>query len=110
MTMIMTHHWFYMKWTLFLFLLATWLFFGEVLAPAAEVETQPAQEQQPGAEPLATPSAPVQLAPNQQLQTAQQSSKNSPANDAARYLAGLPVQAGSQIAALTQEPIWQEHA
>lgn len=110
MTMIMTHHCFHMKWTLFLFLLAILPVSGADLGQAAEAETQPAQEQQPGTEPLATPSAPIQTAPNQQVQTAQLSGKNSPANDAARYLAGLPVQGGSQIAALTQEPSWQEHA
>jgi hypothetical protein len=108
--MLMTHHWFHMKRTLFLVLLATLPFSGEDLAQAAEAETQPAQEQPLGTEPLATPSAPIQTAPNQQVQTAHLSGKSSPANDAARYLAGLPVQAGSQMAALTQEPIWQEHA
>jgi hypothetical protein len=31
-------------------------------------------------------------------------------NDVARYLAGLPVAAGSPLEALTQEPIWRTHA
>jgi hypothetical protein len=52
----------------------------------------------------------VQTAPTPSGQASQSLGKSSPANDAARYLAGLPVMSGSRIAALTQEASWQAHA
>jgi hypothetical protein len=102
----MKHHRFPIRASLFLFLLAALPLYGEDPAPA---ETQPAPEQKPGTEPQ-TSSAPAQTAPNQQGQASQLLGKSSPANDAARYLAGLPVMPGSSIAALAQEPGWQAHA
>ena len=106
----MTHHWFPIKATSLLFLLATLPLHGEDPAPATPAETPPAQEMQAGAQPTATPAAPGQTAPAQQGATEQTIVSVSPANDAARYLAGLPVAAGSRLAVLTQEPSWQAHA
>jgi hypothetical protein len=100
----MTHSPFPIKATSLLFLLAIAPLYGEDPAPQAPADAQPAQEQQPG------PAAPVQTAPTPSGQASQSFGKSSPANDAARYLAGLPVPAGSQIAGLTQEPGWQAHA
>jgi len=105
----MKHHWFPIKASLCLFMLATLTVYGEEPAPAPQVETQSAQEQKPGTEPP-TSSAPAQTAPGQQGQTSSLFGKSSPANDAARYLAGLPVLPGSPIAALAQQPSWQAHA
>jgi hypothetical protein len=66
--------------------------------PAAEV--QPQQQLQPSTEtPAATPLAPAP----------QTIVKSSPANDAARYLAGLPVAPGSPLTALSQDPRWATH-
>jgi hypothetical protein len=48
--------------------------------------------------------------PAQQGPTEQTILSISPANDAARYLAGLPVAFGSRLAVLTQEPSWQAYA
>jgi hypothetical protein len=104
----MKHHWFPIKASLFLFLLATLSVYGEDPASAPQSET-PAQELKPGTEPP-TPSAPAQTAPSQQGQASSSVGKSSPANDAARYLAGLPVLSGSSIVALAQDPTWQAHA
>jgi hypothetical protein len=105
----MKHHCFPIRASLFLFLLAALPLYGEDPAAAPPAETQSAPEQRPGTEPP-TSSAPAQTAPNQQGQASQLFGKSSPANDAARYLAGLPVMPGSSIAALAQEPGWQAHA
>jgi hypothetical protein len=110
MTKSMMHHWFPVKATSLLFLLATLPLHGEDPAPATPAETPPAQEMQAGAQPTATPAAPGQTAPAQQGAAEQTIVSVSPANDAARYLAGLPVAAGSRLAVLTQEPSWQAHA
>jgi hypothetical protein len=106
----MTHHWFPMKATSFLFLLATLSLYGEEPAAVPPAGTPPAQELQSAAQPTIMPAAPGQTAPAAPESKAQTIVSASPANDAARYLAGLPVAAGSKIAALTQEPSWQAHA
>jgi hypothetical protein len=106
MTKSMTNHWFPIKATFLLFLLATLPLYGEDPGPA----TPPAQELQAGAQPTATPPAPGQNPLAQQGPTEQAILSISPANDAARYLAGLPVASGSKLALLTQEPNWQAHA
>src|SRR6478736_1762956 len=106
----MTHHWFPIKATSLLFLLATLPLYGEDPAPAMPAETPPAQELQAGAQPTATPAAPGQTMPAQQGPTEQTILSISPANDAARYLAGLPVASGSKLSVLTREPSWQAHA
>src|ERR1700722_9237942 len=102
----MTHSRFPLIAASLLFLLAITPLYGEDPAQPPPTEAQPAQEQQPAP----APAAPVQTAPTPPGQTPQSFGKSSPANDAARYLAGLPVMAGSQIAGLTQEAGWQAHA
>jgi hypothetical protein len=110
MTKSMTHHWFPIKAASLLFLLATLPLYGEDPAPAPPAGTPSPQELQPGAQATATPAAPDQTALSQPGTTAQNVPSVSPANDAARYLAGLPVTSGSKLATLTQEPSWQAHA
>jgi hypothetical protein len=109
MTKSMTHHWFPMKAISFLFLLATLPLYGEDAVQVPATETQPVQESQPGTQTRTTSSAPGQTSPVQQAQASQTTLSSSPENDAARYLAGLPVAPGSKIAALTQDPGWQAH-
>src|ERR1700726_4429003 len=109
MTKSMTHHWFPIKAISFLFLLSTLPLYGEDAVQLPATETPPVQESQPGTQPRTTSSAPGQTAPVQQAQTSQTTLSSSPANDAARHLAGLPVAPGSKIAALTQNPSWQAH-
>jgi hypothetical protein len=101
-----THSRFPIIATSFLFLLAITPLYGEDPAQPPPTEAQPAQEQQPAP----APAAPVQTAPTPSGQASQSLGKSSPANDAARYLAGLPVMSGSRIAGLTQDPSWQAHA
>jgi hypothetical protein len=88
--------------TSFLLLLAIAPLYSEDPAQPPSTEAQPAQEQQPAPA--------VQTAPTPPGQAPQSFGKSSPANDAARYLAGLPVLPGSQIAGLTQDASWQAHA
>jgi hypothetical protein len=102
----MTHSRFPIIATSFLFWLAIAPLYGEDPAQQPPTEAQPAQEQQTAPD----QAAPVQTAPTPSGQAPQSFGKSSPANDAARYLAGLPVLPGSQIAGLTQEASWQAHA
>jgi hypothetical protein len=75
--------------------------FAQETAQQPPAEAQPQQQLQPSTEaPTATPSAP---APQTVV-------KSSPANDAARYLAGLPVVPGSPLTALSLDPRWATHA
>ena len=75
--------------------------FAQETAQQPAAEAQPQQQLQPSTEaPAATPLAP---APQTVV-------KSSPANDAARYLAGLPVAPGSPLTALSQDPRWATHA
>ena len=106
----MTHHWFPIKAASLLFLLSTLPLFGEDPAPATPAGTAPAQQLQAGAQPTATPAAPGQTTPAQPAPVAQGILSISPTNDAARFLAGLPVASGSKLALLTQAPSWQAHA
>jgi hypothetical protein len=62
--------------------------------------------QSPTETPAGAAQAPALIPGQAPLTTAQ----SSPANDTARYLAGLQVPGGSQLAALTQDPIWAAHA
>jgi hypothetical protein len=83
---------------------------AEEPATTPPATAQPAQQSSPGAPQIETPAGAVQtpaLIPGQAPAAAVQSSA---ANDTARFLAGLPVQAGSPIAALTQDPGWGAHA
>ena len=102
----MTHHHSPMKTTLFVILLAALSLYGEEPTEVPTPETHHHQELQPGTRtstPGQTPAVP-------QGQASPSVLASSPANDAARYLAGLPVPPGSPLAALTQDPSWQAHA
>ena len=76
--------------------------FAQEPAQVPPLIAPPQQELQPGTAPtipMASPSPEAQaLVPI------------SPANDAARYLAGLPLAPGSPLAALAQDPRWLAHA
>src|ERR1700735_3447359 len=109
MTKSMTHQWFPIKVTPFLFLLATLPLRGEDPPPAQPAETPSVHELQPGTQPLTTPPPAGQTSTVQQGQAPQQLLSISPTNDAARYLAGLPLAPGSKLAALTQDQNWQAH-
>jgi len=101
----MTHLWLPMKTTFLLLMLTTLSLHAEDPAPVPP----PAQELQQATPTTATSSAPVQTSPVQQGTTSQITS-TSPANDAARFLAGLPVAPSSRLAPLTRDPGWQAHA
>ncbi len=105
----MTHHWFPIKAAFFLLMLATLSLYAEDPPPVPPADPQPVQELQQATPAAATSSAPVQTSPVQQGQTSLVPSI-SPANDAARFLAGLPVAPGSKLAPLTRDPGWQTHA
>src|SRR6476469_2788381 len=105
MTKSMTYLWFPMKATFLLLMLATLSLYAE----DPELAPPPAQELQQATPTPATSSVPVQTSPVQQGATSQITS-TSPANDAARFLAGLPVAPSSKLAPLTREPGWQVHA
>src|SRR6266481_4395168 len=101
MTKSMTNHWLPMRAISFLILLATMPLYAQEPIQVPPVQTQPVQQLEPGTQPPATPSAPLQTAPVQpapaQVQPGQAPQTlvpSSPANDAARYLAGLPVAYG----------------
>jgi hypothetical protein len=110
MTKSMTLPWFPIKTASLLFLLATLPLHGEDPPPAPTAETPPVQELPRGTQPLATPTPAGQTSPVQQGQAPQALLSISPANDAARYLAGLPVAPGSRLAVLTRDQSWQVHA
>jgi hypothetical protein len=98
------------RFYLSLFILGTTA--GSAQEPAATppIAAQPAEKSSTGAPPMETPAGALQtptLIPGQAPVAAVQSS---PANDTARFLAGLPVQPGSPIATLTQNPGWGAHA
>src|SRR6202022_1435531 len=77
---------------------------GKDPVPAPPADAKPVQELQPGTQPAATPSDPGQTTPLQPGATRPTTLlSTSPMNDAARYLAGLPVATGSKLAALTQQ-------
>jgi hypothetical protein len=73
--------------------------------PAPTIGAPPQQELQPGT----APSTPL-ASPSPAAQAPQAVALRSPANDAARYLAGLPVAPGSPLAVLAQDPRWIAHA
>ena len=77
------------------------------------IPVNPPVAQTPG--PQVTPGVPVQpavSAPPPSLSIPPPNVPNPPAsvNDTARFLAGLPVSEGSPLAALTENPAWQQHA
>ena len=90
------------KAVLVLAFLPTLPLFAQEIAQLPPTAPPTQQAVQPGATPSTT-SSPTPDA----LRAAGQSS---PANDAARYLAGLPVAPGSPLTPLTQDPRWIAHA
>jgi hypothetical protein len=105
----MTHH-HRLVTTSFLFFLAGMPLAAGESAPPPAFERQFAQESQPLAQSAVTPAAAAPAPSPAASQVPPVAASSSPANDAARYLAGLPVAPGSPIAELTQDPSWQEHA
>jgi hypothetical protein len=111
------NHWFPMKAIFFFILLATFPLYAQEPAQSPEAQPQPGADQpQPGSQPAPAPSTPLQTSPSQSTpvqvqrgQAPQTLVPGSPLNEAARYLAGLPVTPGSQLAALTRDPRWQAH-
>jgi hypothetical protein len=107
----MTHyHWLAIGTISVLFYGAATPLVAEEPAATPVAETQSAQESQPVAQPAATPPGTLPAPPPAVAPPAAGATVSSPVNDAARYLAGMPVSPGSPIAALTQDPGWQAHA
>jgi hypothetical protein len=96
------NHWWARKAVLVLAFLPILPLFAQEIAQLPPTTPPTQQEVQPGATPSAT-SSPTPDA----LRAA---GLSSPANDAARYLAGLPVAPGSPLTSLTQDPRWIAHA
>jgi hypothetical protein len=104
------HHWLAIGAASSLFFLAMTPLIAEEPAATPAEETQPAQESQPAAQLAVTPVDATPAPSPVAVQPPPVGAPSSPANDAARYLAGLPVAPASPIAALTQDPGWQAHA
>ncbi|MBV8532235.1 MAG: hypothetical protein JO207_00350 [Verrucomicrobia bacterium] len=84
---------------------ATFPLFAQEPAQVPPIGAPPQQGLQPGT----APSIPV-ASPSPAAQAPQALISSAPANDAARYLAGLPVTPGSPLAVLAQDPRWLAHA
>jgi hypothetical protein len=87
----------------YLAVIFTYPVFAQETAPqpaGADAQQQQLQSETPAAQPAATVAAPAP----------QNVAKSSRANDAARYLAGLPPVLGSPLTALNQDPRWGTHA
>jgi hypothetical protein len=105
------HHCFAIGAATFLYFFATMPIVAEEPPATPATENQPVQESQPMTQPAVPPAGAVPVPTPAGAQVLPQvAAASSPANDAARYLAGLPVAPGSSIAALTQDPGWQAHA
>jgi hypothetical protein len=104
MTKIIANHCSDMKAVLLVAMLPTLTLFAQEPAQLPPTAPSRAQEVQPGmGPPPASPTPSASEAPRLSIQA-------SSANDAARYLAGLPVAPGSPLTALTQDPRWLAHA
>jgi hypothetical protein len=101
------HHWLTIGASTFLYFVATMPLLAEEPPATPVAADQPAQKSQPPITPAGALPTPSTIAAQPPPVAA---AASSPANDAARYLAGLPVAPGSPIAALTQDPGWQAHA
>jgi hypothetical protein len=101
MIKITVNHWRATKAVIILAILPTLSLFAQETAQPPPTATSTQQEAQPGV----TPSPPSSPAP-EALRAPVQSS---PANDAAHYLAGLPVAPGSPLTPLAQDPRWIAH-
>jgi hypothetical protein len=93
-----------MKAVLFLAAFPILPLFAQETAQLPPTAAPPQQEMQPGAETSTTTTS----SPTPEALRVQAAS--SPANDAARYLAGLPVAPGSPLTPLAQDPRWLAHA
>ena len=96
MIKINVRYWWATKAVFILAILPTFPLFAQLPPTAAPTQ----QEAQPGVPPS---SSPTPEAPRPSVQS-------SPANDAAHYLAGLPVAPGSPLTTLAQDPRWLAHA
>jgi len=99
------NHWSALRAILILIVSATLPLSAQEPAQVPPSGAPPQQELQPGA----APSTPL-ASPSPAAQAPQAVPPSSPANDAARYLAGLPVAPGSALAALARDPRWTAHA
>jgi hypothetical protein len=95
---------------LILLIVATTGISAEEPAAAPSTEAPSAQQSPTGAEATETPASPVQTPAFIPGQAPLTTVRSSPANDTARFLAGLPVAPGSSMTALTQDPSWAAHA
>jgi hypothetical protein len=102
MMKITVNHWWATKVVLVLAILPTLPLFAQEPAQLPPTGASTQQEVQPGVSPSAT-SSPTPDALRATVQS-------SPANDAARYLAGLPVAPGSPLTPLAQDQRWLAHA
>jgi hypothetical protein len=102
MKKITVNHWSAMKTVLLLAMWPIWPLFAQEAAGLPPAAAPPPQSQQPGAESSTTTSSPTP--------EARAPLPSSPANDAARYLAGLPVSPGSPLTPLAQDSRWLAHA
>jgi hypothetical protein len=103
------HHRFAIGAASFLYFFSTMPIVAEEPAATPAAENQPVQESQPMAQPTAPSAGALPIPTPAGPQAPQAAPASSPANDAARFLAGLPVAPESPIAALTQDPGWQAH-
>jgi len=101
MTKITMNQWSAIKAVLLLAMLPTLPLFAQETAQQPPAPSQ--QEVQPGVGPSAPLSSPTPEALPVPV-------PSSPANDTARYLAGLPVSPGSPLTPLAQDPRWLAHA
>ncbi|MBV8352378.1 MAG: hypothetical protein JOZ21_08925 [Verrucomicrobia bacterium] len=99
------NHWSALRAILILIVSATVPLSAQEPAQVPPIGAPTQQELQPGT----APSTPL-ASPSPAAQAPQAVAPSSPANDAARYLAGLPVAPGSPLAALAQDPRWTAHA
>jgi hypothetical protein len=99
------NHRFAMRAIFFLIMSAALPLFAQEPAQVPPIGAPPQQELQPGT----APTIPM-ASPSPEAQALQALVPSSPANDAARYLAGLPPASGSPLAALAQDPRWLDHA
>lgn len=99
------NHWSALRAILILIVSATLPLSAQEPAQVPPSGAPPQQELQPGT----APSTPL-ASPSPAAQAPQAVPPSSPANDAARYLAGLPVAPGSALAALARDPRWTAHA
>ena len=97
-----------MKTAPLLAMLAAFPLLAQETAQLPPTAAQPKQETQPAVVP--SPTVPSKTAPSPTPEGLRVPLVSSPANDAARYLAGLPVPLKSPLTPLAQDPRWVAHA